>query len=164
MFVRGCEAELTGSVVNTTEICRPTNDARDTTTNEYIDAEDLTTEDIPPKDIPAGDNIAQGKSPGDNITEDTIIENIPAEDKHERLLRKGKPGIVVFDPPIVQDDDIQYTPAGKSQSAGSLVIHIQSGDIFDTHGLGKHNPGFGQVSSDMQVVADQACALGSRLT
>ena len=34
---------------------------------------------------------------------------------------------------------------GDKEGAGSLVMHIRSGDIFDPEGEGQHRKGFGQV-------------------
>lgn len=42
----------------------------------------------------------------------------------------------------------QSPKEGKTRTGvGSLVLHVRSGDIFDSKGVGRHNPGFGQVGT-----------------
>eukprot|EP00904_Undaria_pinnatifida_P004120 jgi/Undpi1/13709/HiC_scaffold_9.g03362.m1 len=110
VFVGGCEAQYLGSVVKTTEFCRPTTEQKVSLGIEGINTEELCN-----------------------------------QDSHQRRLRKSRPSIHGFLPPTTAvDNTLGDTSTGSSQSAGSLVIHIRLGDIFNPKGEGGKRQTFGQ--------------------
>lgn len=50
------------------------------------------------------------------------------------------------------DTDAYCPKAKRKEGAGSLVVHIRSGDIFDPEGEGSRRDGFGQVGTGWSSV------------
>ena len=95
----------------------------------------------------------------DAMVDQSAASTLPNHHRRRAETTDLKPNRFESPPRALSPAPQQIAGTDSSQRAGSLVIHIRSGDIFDPTGEGSKRPEFGQVGSRPLVHACVGCFL-----
>lgn len=142
VFVRGCEAEVLGSVARANSFCLPKDKTNATITTGGSNQQSL-------RNLHQDRRHLRSSTALDPEGIDDLLPSAALHLEGTRHLRASA-ALVPEEKRNVQsstalDPGPQFLGTGGDGSAGSLVIHIRSGDIFNAKGQGKTHPEYGQV-------------------
>eukprot|EP00904_Undaria_pinnatifida_P009744 jgi/Undpi1/58/HiC_scaffold_1.g00058.m1 len=102
----------------------------------------------------------------DAKVDQSAASTLPNHHRRRAETNNLKPNRFESPPRALSPAPRQIAGTDSSQRAGSLVIHIRSGDIFDPTGEGSKRPGFGQPPLEfyLGVIAERAWSDVSILT